>query len=131
MDRVEAAAKLVGNHDAVTRFAARGCGKAGAAPSPPLSDPTAVPGEAHLPAVDAALRRVALELLDGTAHEDGVGGDAGTGAKDAARTHAAGPAADSLAYLRDRVGVPRDLPFPAARQLRAHLNWYIDRLAEA
>lgn len=132
MDRVEAAAKLVGNHDAVTRFAARGCGKAGARPvAAPLSDPTAVPGEAHLPAVDAALRRVALELLDGTAHKDGVGGDAGTGAKDAARTHAAGPAADSLAYLRDRVGVPRDLPLPAARQLRAHLNWYIDRLAEA
>ena len=32
-------------------------------------------------------------------------------------------------YLRDRVGVPRDLPYPAARQLRAHLNWLIDTLA--
>lgn len=34
----------------------------------------------------------------------------------------------SLEYLRDRIGVPRDLPLPAARQLRAHLNWFTDVL---
>lgn len=39
-----------------------------------------------------------------------------------------GPVAASAGYLRDRVGVPRDLPYPAARQLRAHLNWLIDSL---
>jgi glutathione S-transferase len=38
------------------------------------------------------------------------------------------PVAESARYLRDRVGVPRDLPFPAARQLRAHLNWLIDSI---
>ena len=32
----------------------------------------------------------------------------------------------SAAYLRGRVGVPRDLPLPSARQLRAHCNWLID-----
>ena len=34
----------------------------------------------------------------------------------------------SAEYLRDRIGVPRDLPYPAARQLRAHLNWLIASL---
>lgn len=37
--------------------------------------------------------------------------------------------ASSLAYLRDRVGVPRDLPLASARYLRAYLNWGIDSLS--
>lgn len=36
----------------------------------------------------------------------------------------------SAEYLRDRVGVPRDMKLPAARQLRAHLNWMIDTLQQ-
>ena len=39
------------------------------------------------------------------------------------------PVLASAVYMRDRVGVPRDLPYPAARQLRAHLNWLIDSLS--
>ena len=34
----------------------------------------------------------------------------------------------SLEYLRDRVGVPRDMRMPAARQFRAHLNFVIKNL---
>ena len=49
LDRLRAAAQLVGNHGAVTRFAARGCGREGRRPvSAPLSDPSATPGEEHI-----------------------------------------------------------------------------------
>ena len=34
----------------------------------------------------------------------------------------------SLEYLRDRVGVPRDMRMPPARQLRSHLNFTIVNL---
>jgi len=35
---------------------------------------------------------------------------------------------NSLAYLRDRIGVPRDLPLASGRTFRAHLNWAIEIL---
>eukprot|EP00929_Paragymnodinium_shiwhaense_P075194 TRINITY_DN38437_c0_g4_i1.p1 TRINITY_DN38437_c0_g4~~TRINITY_DN38437_c0_g4_i1.p1 ORF type:complete len:454 (+),score=94.94 TRINITY_DN38437_c0_g4_i1:67-1428(+) len=35
-------------------------------------------------------------------------------------------AAYSLRWTRDRICVPRDMSYPAARQLRAHLNWAAD-----
>jgi hypothetical protein len=45
-DRLEAAAKMVCNHEAIVRFAARGAGKKGSRPvRAPLADPTATPAE--------------------------------------------------------------------------------------
>lgn len=126
LDRLEAAAKLVENHDAVVRFSARATGKPGTRRyGAPLADPTASPWEDDLPAADAALRHVAAALL--REDEDIATADAlqlATGPE----ALSANVAAEALAYLRDRVGVPRDLHFPAARQLRAHLNWAIDSL---
>jgi glutathione S-transferase len=135
-DRVEAAAKVIGNAKNVVAFAARGSGRPGnRLVAARLSDPTATPDKEAIAGVDAALRRVCHELLEGTAAEAaaaaakgvGVGVDVSVGMSERG-AHDANRAAVSLAYLRDRVGVPRDLRYPAARQLRAHLNWFIDAL---
>ena len=121
--RHEAAFKLVGNHQAVAKFAARGAGEAGRPQfQAPLADPYATPNEALVPAVDTLLRHTAHALLHGTeAAAPAAAEDLGTGA--------ARPAlASCLAYLRDRVGVPRDMGQAAAMHFRAHLNWMIGQL---
>mmetsp|Transcript_5968 Transcript_5968/g.15363 ORF Transcript_5968/g.15363 Transcript_5968/m.15363 type:complete len:531 (+) Transcript_5968:148-1740(+) len=128
VDTTEAAAKMVANHAAIARFAARAVGKPGSKPvSAPLSDPTASPGLEHLEAVDAGLRHVVHALM--------VGPEAKQLSEHALQVDADGKSglsalhvAASAGYLRDRVGVPRDMNLPAARQLRAHLNWLIDTL---
>lgn len=75
----------------------------------------------------AGLRHVALALLDGP---EAAAKTLHAGMNSAANGNAlpGAPVCASAAYLRNRVGVPRDLPLPAARQLRAHLNWLIDEL---
>merc|ERR1711879_814927 len=107
-------------------FAARGAGSPGQPQfQAPLADPYAKPAKELLPAVDVALRHVASALLTGVAQ-------AGDAAK--ADFVAIGERGDAhrlkkcLAYLRDRVGVPRDMSQAAALQLRATLNWAIDLL---
>ncbi len=130
-DRLRAAARLVENARGVTRFAARGPAPPGRpAVSAPLSDPYARADEAAIPAIDAALRLVAASLLSGPEAVDvllvGSGGGGGAAPPSPPSSPLDGAlAASGLAYLRDRVGVPRDLPLPAARQLRAHLNWFV------
>ena len=67
LDRLRAAARLVGNHEAVVRFAARGCGQPGRRPvSAPLSDPSARPGEEFLPDVDAGALHILWPFTIGT-----------------------------------------------------------------
>lgn len=131
VDRFMAASKLIENNKAVVRFALRGVGSPGARPvTAPLSDPSATPNMDHEVEVDAALRHVAHLLLTGRVED---------GHHDAELVNISNsPSVDgvmrvdgvplSLAYLRDRVGVPRDMPYPAARQFRAHLNWMIDHV---
>ncbi|GFR39728.1 hypothetical protein Agub_g209 [Astrephomene gubernaculifera] len=133
-DRLEAAARLVGNHEAVVRFALRGPGRPGPRPVlAPLSDPSAQPALEHWRQADAALRHVAHALLAGVeakqASQQALQTFASTPSTPSSQEALSGEAVVAAArYLRDRVGVPRDMRFPAARQLRAHLNWLIDSI---
>jgi glutathione S-transferase len=125
----EAVERLSFNHKAIVSFASRGAGKKGfPSYSAPLSDPNAVPNEAVKGSVDACLRLVSMAMLNGL---DSVSKDMDelveTLAKDGGSDHVENVIA-SLAYLRDRIGVPRDMRLPAARQLRGHLNYMIGKM---
>lgn len=121
--RHEAAFKLVKNHAAIAAFAARGAGEPGDKQfQAPLADPYAKPSKEALPAVDVCLRHVAHALLEGTeAAAPSATADLGSGGSRPAL-------AVSLAYLRDRVGVPRDMGQAAGMHFRANLNWMIGQL---
>jgi glutathione S-transferase len=124
--RREAVERVSANSEAIVKFAARGAGTKGF-PSygAPLSDPNAASNEAVQPSVDHMMRLVCSALLDGTeAHQTQLEEAASILAKDGGKDFASAVVA-SLSYMRDRVGVPRDMKLPAARQLRAHLNWAI------
>ena len=154
--RLEAAKALVENTDAIVRFACRGAGEAGM-PSfhAELADPYAEPNEDFAQPVDVCLRHVTAALLYGAdaakvAATPDLNGQAGDGTLrpawdaytdeddrvyywneetgDTTWTPPTQQLDTCLAYLRDRVGVPRDMSLVAATQLRAHLNWAIDLL---
>uniref|UniRef100_A0A7S4T1N0 GST N-terminal domain-containing protein n=1 Tax=Alexandrium monilatum TaxID=311494 RepID=A0A7S4T1N0_9DINO len=71
------------------------------------------------PAADAAFRYVVRALVEGVEGLQGSADPLRPGSLDSS-------AAASLRWTRDRICVPRDMSFPAARQLRAHLNWAAD-----
>lgn len=70
-------------------------------------------------AADAAFQVVVRALVDGVEALQGSSEALKHGDIDAS-------AGMALRYTRDRTSVPRDMSFPAARQLRAHLNWAAD-----
>lgn len=130
----EAVERVSANFENIVKFAARGAGKKGFPPyGAPLADPNAVPDESIEKSVDASLRIVCAALLEGVddAKCDGAMKDVAELLAQQGDGVATESAVASLAYLRDRVGVPRDMRLPAARELRAHLNWAIGKILEA
>ena len=124
--RHEAAYKLTSNSKGVARFAARGAGTPGGWSGPgkaELADPYAKPNEEMVAAVDVCLRHVAAALLDGTDGEVAT-----AAAADLKGVDQSGALASCLGYLRDRIGVPRDMGQAAALELRAHLNWAMSQM---
>jgi glutathione S-transferase len=65
VDTTRASARLIRNHEAVARFAARQLGPQGAEPGFVPNMPSAAPDEATVGHTDAALRHVAHALLVG------------------------------------------------------------------
>lgn len=127
--------KLCTNGVNVSRFAARGGSKGGKNIRKPfaaeLADPYANPDEEVRPYVDSALRIICKGLLgDQETQEDNLKYLTSlseelnvTVPKSMTKDVKA-----SLLYLRDRIGVPRDLPLASGRYLRAHLNWAVTEL---
>ncbi|GAX18073.1 glutathione S-transferase [Fistulifera solaris] len=129
--RMMAAWKLAGNGGKVTVFAARGGPKGAKNPrktfGAPLADPYAASDDSIVPYVDAALRVVCQVLA--AVDEEMPASHWKDLLQKAIPTQQTEGVVSSLAYLRDRVGVPRDLPLASARYLRAYLNWAIDELS--
>jgi len=93
----------------------------------PLADPRAIPSRMLSPLVDASLRLTAAALLAAGEDDEERLRDAQQQLR-ALPPEAAPPLRGALLYLRDRIGVPRDMSYAAARQLRAHLSACVEAL---
>mmetsp|Transcript_58562 Transcript_58562/g.134046 ORF Transcript_58562/g.134046 Transcript_58562/m.134046 type:complete len:543 (-) Transcript_58562:165-1793(-) len=125
--RHEALFSITSNGAAVARFCARAAGedvgewyRQGGSSRSELADPLAAPNLDVVPDVDACLRYIAHALLVGPEAAALTMPNEGGASSATLRT--------ALDYLRKRVGVPRDMSFPAARQFRAHIAWMLQAL---
>lgn len=136
--RIEAVWKLASNHAAVARFCSRAAGRGvgdWGAETPmhcKLADPVAEPNDEIAPYVETVLRALAALMIDGaTDVSTRIGAEAkAVELRSGVPPGGWGQVARCLAYLRDRVGVPRDMQMPAAKILRAYLGEAVAALRE-
>lgn len=112
----------------------RALGKPGRPYACALADPGNTPDEDYRPEVEVALRCVVTGLLRGEQAARDLVQESVYEADREYRDKGGEPEkmkaliVQSLAYLRDRVGVPSDMTYPQAKYLRAYLNWMIGYL---
>jgi len=113
----EAAYKIINNYENIIKFSLRGAGKPGTKQfQAPLADPYAIPAIEYYDDYNILLRILVQCLLGDYNQVQSlpiINRNVSTKNK----------LISSLEYLRDRIGVPRDMSYPAARQLRAHINY--------
>lgn len=112
----DAARNFIDNNVGIIKFACRGAGSQGFPKvRAELADPRANPNVSFIKPVDFALRAIIGAMLEPGSLEEQLGGMQGSNVP-------IDKVIQSLTYLRDRVGVPRDMTVHGARQLRAHIN---------
>lgn len=119
--RNDAAARLCNNHAAVARFAASGCGL-----SRPRNQKLDAPSTAVISACDDALRFVAAALLAEASQADAaqLRSVASAAAASILTAHAqlvVASVVESIIFLAENIGVPRDMAILPAQAFRAHI----------
>jgi glutathione S-transferase len=93
--------------------------------SAPLSNPYAKGDEQYREVADFALRKIVHTMLLGSADDEK---DNKALTKDMITLMPKNEVKKCLLYLRERIGVPRDMTVHGARQFRGHINWFISQI---
>jgi len=128
----EAAERIIHNHENLIRFACRAVGTPGLpAAAAPLADPKAISNTDATQVIDFLMRHAVHSLLSSS--HDKLRKDLDWGLEDigiALSTNKEGKhenqdtlegIAKCLDYIRSRVGVPRDMSYPASKELKKEL----------